>query len=78
MSYIKELKKAYINNQIQLFAHELFISHKYNKNKDCSLEIHFFSFRNAWPGLSEKEEKRIFNSAIKLTNKKYKLNIKIN
>ena len=72
--YIKESRKAYIKQSIEGFAYELYLLKKHKAKQDVSITIQLYEYLDCGWDLTNKEEKAMIKSAIKIANEKYKLN----
>ena len=75
MSYARESKKAFIQHQTELFAHELYLNHKHYKNRNENIDLLLNTFLNAGWFLEDKERQRLKKNAIKIAREKYNINI---
>ena len=71
MSYNKEWKTAFIQNQTELFAFMLYLNAKYNKKED--IETLLNSLLNSGWHIGDRQRKALLKNAKKIANEKYGL-----
>jgi len=71
MSYNKECKNAFIQNQTDLLAFMLYLNDKYNKKEDVEMLLN--SQLNSGWHISDRQQKTLIKNAEKIAKEKYEL-----
>ena len=74
--YNKESRKAYIKQNTEGFAHELYLLDKHKAKQDVNITIQLHEYLDCGWGLTDKEERTMIKNAIKIAKERYNLNIK--
>ena len=75
MNYIKESRKAYLERNIEGFAYELYLLNKYQNKNDVTIKVHLREFLETGFILTDSEETRIIELAIKMAEERFGIEI---